>query len=215
MPWQVLVIARQSKNVPGRKTDVLTTSEGAWIYLSGDKDTVASSPQGMPVADEVAHLRTDARFVPAAAGHGIRAHHLNDCGTGTSRMPDGKCSTCRLGPPLWGLASAIRRPMRLRSGSGQAIVAAILQGERDPDKLEDLEDFRVKASWEEVVRSLEGGHLAAGERHPPGSPLSPSAQAVANLQGCGQSDGPLSCGADLPLADSWRSVGGSRGGAAA
>jgi transposase len=36
----------QIKTVPGRKTDALTTSEGAWIYLSGDKDPVASSPQG-------------------------------------------------------------------------------------------------------------------------------------------------------------------------
>jgi len=42
----VLVNAQHTKNVPGRKTDVLTTSEGAWVYLSGDKDTVASSPQG-------------------------------------------------------------------------------------------------------------------------------------------------------------------------
>ena len=63
----VLVNARHTKNVPGRKTDVLATSEGAWVCLSGDKDTVASSPQGLPVADEGAHLRTDARFVPAAA----------------------------------------------------------------------------------------------------------------------------------------------------
>src|SRR5208337_4947209 len=40
--------------------------------------------------------------------------------------------------------------------SGQAIVAAILQGERDPYKLADLADYRVKASREEVARSLEG-----------------------------------------------------------
>jgi hypothetical protein len=58
-----------------------------------------------------------------------------------------------------------------------------------------------------------GSHLAVGERHTPGSPLSPSTQAITKLQGCGQSDGPLSRGADLPPADSWRSVGGPRVGA--
>ncbi|HYW36710.1 MAG TPA: transposase [Terriglobales bacterium] len=41
-----LVNARDTRNLPGRKSDVLTTSEGARVYLSGDKDTVASSPQG-------------------------------------------------------------------------------------------------------------------------------------------------------------------------
>ncbi len=56
-----------------------------------------------------------------------------------------------------------------------------------------------------------GGHHVAGERHPSGSPLSPSAQAVTNLPDCGQSDGPLSCGADLPLAYSWPCMGGPRG----
>src|SRR5665213_1987054 len=40
--------------------------------------------------------------------------------------------------------------------SGQAIIAAVLKGERDPYKLADLADYRVKASREEVARSLEG-----------------------------------------------------------
>jgi hypothetical protein len=40
--------------------------------------------------------------------------------------------------------------------SGQEIIAAILQGERDPGKLADLKDYRVRASREEVARSLEG-----------------------------------------------------------
>jgi DNA-binding protein YbaB len=38
--------------------------------------------------------------------------------------------------------------------SGQAIITAVLQGERDPYKLADLADYRVKASREEVARSL-------------------------------------------------------------
>ncbi|HEV8184004.1 MAG TPA: transposase [Candidatus Angelobacter sp.] len=40
--------------------------------------------------------------------------------------------------------------------SGQAIIGAILKGERDPYKLADLRDYRVRASREEVARSLEG-----------------------------------------------------------
>src|SRR6266446_308307 len=40
--------------------------------------------------------------------------------------------------------------------SGQEIIAAILKGERDPWKLADLKDYRVRASREEVARSLEG-----------------------------------------------------------
>src|SRR5207253_2672272 len=44
--------------------------------------------------------------------------------------------------------------------SGQAILSAILQGERDPYKLADLVDYRVKASREEVARSLEGNWRA-------------------------------------------------------
>jgi transposase len=40
--------------------------------------------------------------------------------------------------------------------SGQAIIAAILKGERDPYKLADLKHERVQASREEVARSLEG-----------------------------------------------------------
>jgi transposase len=40
--------------------------------------------------------------------------------------------------------------------SGQAIIAAILKGERDPYKLADRKHQRVQASREEVARSLEG-----------------------------------------------------------
>jgi hypothetical protein len=39
---------------------------------------------------------------------------------------------------------------------GQAIVKAILAGERDPYQLAALRNWRVKASEEEIARSLEG-----------------------------------------------------------
>ena len=40
--------------------------------------------------------------------------------------------------------------------TGQAIIKAILAGERDPHQLSGLRDWRVKASEEEIARSLEG-----------------------------------------------------------
>ena len=40
--------------------------------------------------------------------------------------------------------------------TGQAIVKAILKGERDPYKLAELRDWRVKATQEQIARSLEG-----------------------------------------------------------
>src|SRR5207247_7746280 len=40
--------------------------------------------------------------------------------------------------------------------TGQAIVKAILAGERDPYELAALRNWRVKASEEEIARSLEG-----------------------------------------------------------
>ena len=40
--------------------------------------------------------------------------------------------------------------------TGQAIIRAILHGERDPLKLAGLSDWRVHASQEEIAKSLEG-----------------------------------------------------------
>lgn len=40
--------------------------------------------------------------------------------------------------------------------TGQAILHAIVKGERDPYQLAKLKDYRIKASEEEIARSLEG-----------------------------------------------------------
>jgi len=40
--------------------------------------------------------------------------------------------------------------------TGQAIIKAILEGERDPHKLAAFRDSRVKASEGQIARSLEG-----------------------------------------------------------
>jgi transposase len=60
-----LVNARHTKNLPGRKSDVLTTSEAAWFCLSGDKETGNLRLRAMSRVDEAAYLRAAARFVPA------------------------------------------------------------------------------------------------------------------------------------------------------
>src|SRR5207253_4651702 len=44
----------------------------------------------------------------------------------------------------------------LSGATGQAIIKAILGGERDPHKLAAFRDCRVKASEEQIARSLEG-----------------------------------------------------------
>ena len=44
----------------------------------------------------------------------------------------------------------------LSGKTGQAIVRAILNGERDPQKLAELSDRRIHATKEEIAKSLEG-----------------------------------------------------------
>ena len=48
----------------------------------------------------------------------------------------------------------------ISGATGQAIIRAILNGERDPWKLAKLRDRRIKASEEEIARSLEGNWRA-------------------------------------------------------
>src|ERR1035438_8640973 len=63
--------------------------------------------------------------------------------------------------PLWpclrtGIRIRCRSSADITGVSGQAIIGAILKGERDPWKLADLKHEMVRASREEVARSLEG-----------------------------------------------------------
>src|SRR6266853_1214289 len=71
-----LANARHTKNLPGRKSDVLTRGEAAWVYLSGDKDAVASSLQGQV--------------------NGCSSYiHTACCGTPFARpMRSGHCAVC-------------------------------------------------------------------------------------------------------------------------
>ncbi len=45
----------------------------------------------------------------------------------------------------------------LSGTTGQAIVRAILNGERDPQKLAELRDRRIRATKEEIAKSLQAG----------------------------------------------------------
>src|ERR1700688_1725752 len=77
----------------------------------------------------------------------VRDRHVKEAGTAVQHMQK---ALTKMNVQLANVISDI-------SGvSGQAIITAILQGERDPYKLANLIDYRVKASREEVARSLEG-----------------------------------------------------------
>ena len=103
------------------------------------------------MANEVAHLRAVAKFVPATAGDPYDADVLAAAkrfGTGGSAAHSAALTQMNIQ-----LANVLSDVSGM---TGQAIIKAILAGERDPHKLAELRDPRVKASEEQVERSLEG-----------------------------------------------------------
>jgi len=127
-----LVNARETKNLPGRKSDV---QESQWLMKLHTYGLLRNS---FRPSQEIRTLRTYWRqrndLVRAAARH-------------IQRMQ--KAMT-QMNIQLANVLSDV-------SGvTGQAIIKAILAGERDPQKLARFRDWRVKASQEEIARSLEG-----------------------------------------------------------
>ena len=127
-----LVNARETKNLPGRKSDV---QESQWLMKLHTYGLLRNSfrPSG-----EIRQMRTYWRqrndLVQAAGRH-------------IQRMQK---ALTQMNIQLANVLSDI-------SGkSGQAIIHAILKGERDPYELAAMCDVRVKASEEEVARALEG-----------------------------------------------------------
>jgi len=127
-----LVDARGTKNVPGRKSDV---QECQWL--------MRLHTYGL--------LR--ACFLPAPEIHGIRTlwrlrdQHVKDAGRCIQHMQK---SLIAMNVQLHNALSDI-------SGtSGQAIIRALLAGQRDPKTLAALRDPRCMASEEEIVHSLQG-----------------------------------------------------------
>jgi hypothetical protein len=128
----VLVNARHSRNVPGRKTDV---QECQWLMKLHTYGLLRDS---FRLAQNVEGVRTIWR---------VRGRHVEEAARSVQHMQKA------LTKMNIQLANAISD---ISGTTGQAIIGAILNGERDPYKLARLTDPRIQASQEEIARSLEG-----------------------------------------------------------
>ena len=127
-----VVNARHTRNLPGRKSDV---QESQWLLKLHTYGLLNNSFQ--PTA-EIRVARTYWRQ---------RGEHVQGASTCIQRMQ--KVLT-RMNVQLANVISDL-------SGlTGQTIVRAILAGERDPSKLAELSHPQIRASREEIARSLEG-----------------------------------------------------------
>jgi len=127
-----LVNARETKNLPGRKSDV---QESQWLMKLHTYGLLRNSfrpPQEIRTMRTYWRQRND--LIRSAARH-------------VQRMQK---ALTQMNIQLANVLSEV-------SGvTGQAIIQAILAGERDPRKLAAFRDKRVKASEEKIARSLEG-----------------------------------------------------------
>jgi transposase len=127
-----LVNARDTKNLPGRKSDV---QESQWLMKLHTYGLLRNS---FRPSQEIRTMRTYWRqrndLVQSASRH-------------IQRMQ--KAMT-QMNIQLANVLSD------LNGATGQSIIQAILAGERNPHKLAEFRDPRVKASEEEIARSLEG-----------------------------------------------------------
>ncbi len=127
-----LVNARETKNLPGRKTDV---QESQWLMKLHTYGLLRNS---FRPSREIRTLRTYWR----------QRHDLvRSTGRHIQRMQK---ALTRMNIQLANVISDI-------SGvTGQTILKAILDGQRDPRELAAYRDCRVEASEEEIVQALEG-----------------------------------------------------------
>jgi len=127
-----LVNARETKNLPGRKSDV---QESQWLMKLHTYGLLRNS---FRPSQEIRTMRTYWRQrndLVQAAGRHIQ----------------------RIQKALTQMNIQLANVLSDVSGmTGQAIIHSILAGERDPDKLAEFRDPRVKASKHEIARSLEG-----------------------------------------------------------
>ena len=128
----VLVNAQHTKNVPGRKSDV---QECQWLMKLHTYGLLRDS---FRLEEKMESVRTIWR---------LRDRHVKDASRSVQHMQK---ALTKMNIQLANVISDIT------GVSGQAIIAAILKGERDPWKLADLKHAMVKASRDEVARSLEG-----------------------------------------------------------
>src|SRR5437879_8420504 len=127
-----LVNARDTKNLPGRKSDV---QESQWLMKLHTYGLLRNS---FRPSQEIRTMRTYWRqrnnLIRAAVSHIQRIQKA------LTQM------NIQLGNVLSDVSGV----------TGQAILKDILAGERDPHKLAALRDPRVKASEEQIARYLEG-----------------------------------------------------------
>ena len=127
-----LVNARDTRNLPGRKTDV---QESQWLRKLHTYGLLRNS---FRPPDEIRAVRTIWR---------VRDRLVKDASRHVQHMQK---ALTTMNVQLANVISDIN------GLTGQAIIRAILRGERDIYVLADLRDWRVKASREEIARSLEG-----------------------------------------------------------
>src|SRR6266567_2580744 len=127
-----LVNARDTKNLPGRKSDV---QESQWLMKLHTYGLLRNS---FRPSQEIRVMRTYWRqrndLVQSAGRHILRIQKA------LTQM------NLQLANVLTDISGA----------TGQAIIKAILVGEHDPHKLAEFRDPRVKASEEQIAQSLEG-----------------------------------------------------------
>lgn len=127
-----VVNAQATRNVPGRKSDV---QESQWLMKLHTYGLLRDS---FRLPEQMEKVRTLWR---------LRDRHVKEASRSIQHMQK---ALTKMNVQLANVLSDI-------SGvSGQAIIGAILQGMRDPWRLADLRDPQVRASREEVARSLEG-----------------------------------------------------------
>ena len=127
-----LVNARHCKNLPGRKTDV---QDCQWLQYLHSVGLLRGS---FRPADQVCAVRTILRHRDALVrGAGRCVNHLHKALT-------------QMNVQLQHVISD------LTGVTGLAILEALLNGERDPQKLAALKDHRIKASRDTIAKSLHG-----------------------------------------------------------
>jgi transposase len=135
-----LVNARDTKNLPGHKSDV---QESQWLMKLHTYGLLRNS---FRPSQEIRTMRTYWRQ---------RNDLVQSAGRHIQRMQK---TLTQMNLQLANVLSDI-------SGvTGQAIIKAILAGERDPDKLAEFRDPRVKARKGQIARSLEGNWQEDWER---------------------------------------------------
>ena len=128
----ILVNARHIKNVKGRKTDVV---DSQWIQLLHSLGLLSASFQLDNLTEELRQYTRQRRYLVEQ-----RSKFVNKMHAALVQM------NIQLGTVLSDLTGK----------SGQAIIQAIIQGQRDGKALAQLADWRVKASQEQIERALEG-----------------------------------------------------------